>query len=67
MLLSDILYNNYDFTNDAISLSRHNLDLILKKIYKSMGNQKLDEYTLAHLSNSAETIEAILNAEIQIY
>jgi len=66
MLLSDILYNNYDFTNDAISLARYNLGLVLKKIYKSMGNQKLDQYTLAHLSNSAEIIEAILNAEIQI-
>jgi len=66
MLLSDILYNNYDFTNDAIALSRHNLDFILKQIYQTMGNEKLDKYTVAHLSNTAEIISAILNAEIQI-
>ena len=65
-LLSSILYNNYDFTNDAVALSRHNLDSILNKIYKAIGNQKFNKYTIAHLLNAAEIIDAVLNAEIQI-
>jgi len=66
-LLSYILYSDFDFTNDAISLSRYSLKNLLKEIYLSMGNQNYDNYTKAHLSNSAEMIETILNAEKQIY
>ena len=31
-----------------------------------MSNQELDHYTLAHLTNSAEMIDAVLNAQIKI-
>ena len=62
-----ILYSDYDFTNDAISLSRYSLKNLLKEIYLSMGNPNYDNYTKAHLSNSAEMIETILNAEKQIH
>ena len=63
-MLSYILYA--DFTNDAISLSRYSLKSLLKQIYLSMSNPNYDNYTKAHLSNSAEMIETILNAEKQI-
>ena len=65
-MLSYILYSDFDFTIDAISLSRYSLKSLLKQIYLSMGNSNYDNYTKAHLSNSAEMIETILNAEKQI-
>ena len=66
MLLSDILYNNYSFTNDSIALARFSLESILENIYLTLSNQELDHYTLAHLTNSAEMIDAVLNAQIKI-
>ena len=66
MLLSDILYNNYSFTNDSIALARFSLETILDNIYRSLSNQGLDHYTIAHLTNSAEMIDAVLNAQIKI-
>ena len=65
-MLSYILYSDFNFSIDAISLSRHNLKSTLKQIYLSMNSPNYDSYTKAHLSNSAEMIETILNAEKQI-
>ena len=65
-LLSDILYSDYGFPSDAMALSYNNLSSTLENIYFSKSNPTLDDYTIAHLSNIAETIETILNAQKQI-
>jgi len=65
-MLSNILYSNFYFTNDAIALARINLSTTLKKIYDIIGSPKLDQYTKAHLQNTSNRIEKILNAKMQI-
>ena len=65
-LYSKIIYSNFAFPSDAISLARQSLKNILKNIYTSLDNSSIDEYTKSHLVNSSEMIETILSAEIQI-
>ena len=65
-MLSNILHSKSSFPNDAIALSRHILSETLKNIYSVMGNNTFDQYTNAHLENSANLIQTILNANKQI-
>ena len=61
-----IINNSIDFPNDAKLLARYNLKNILKNIYSTLGSIEIDEYTKAHLENSAESIETILEAKISL-
>ena len=45
-------------------LRRHSA--ILKKVYNSLSSINIDNYTKAHLENSAEYIESILDAKITL-
>ena len=65
-MFSQMIFSNIKFSSDAVSLARYNLKHILKDIYSIMGNDDFDSYSKSHLQNSAEMIEAILSAEIQI-
>ena len=66
-LLQAIIINNESkIPNDAKLLSRYSLKRILKNIYNTLGSINIDEYTKAHLENSAESIESILEAKITI-
>jgi len=61
-----IVEDNLGFPNDAKNLARANLKTTLLKIYQSLSKQNLDEYTQVHLESSAETIELILNAKLNL-
>ena len=61
-----ILNDNIGFPNDAKLLARYNLKEILKDIYHALASTSINEYTKAHLENSAETIEAILEAKLSL-
>ena len=61
-----ILSDNIGFPNDAKLLARYNLKEILKAIYEGLGSTSINEYTKAHLENSAENIEAILEAKLSL-
>ena len=61
-----MIFSNIEFSSDVVSLARYNLKNILKDIYSAIGNNDFDSYSKSHLQNSAEMIEAILSAEIQI-
>ena len=65
-MYSQMIYSNYEFSSDVVALARYSLKNILKEIYLSISNKNLDDYTMTHLQNSSEMIEAILSAEIQI-
>ena len=59
-------YNNDKniYPNDSQALSRLHLGIIYEKIENSIKNQKsLDDYTLAHLLKSSDTIKQILDIE----
>ena len=47
-------------------MTRNSLKKILKETYVSLSNSEFDTATKAHLEFTAEKIETILNAEIQI-
>ncbi len=66
-MLSNILLSKSGFPNDAVALSRYSLSVTLKNIYSIIGSQNFDEYTKAHLENSAEMIQNILNAKKYIH
>ena len=59
------VYNNEknNFPNDSQSLSRLHLGIIHKKIESNINNKLLDDYTLAHLLKSLDTINQILDFE----
>ena len=65
-LYSNILFSTYNFNSDARSMTRNSLKNILKKIYLSLSNPIYNTTTKSHLEFSAEKIEAILSAQIQI-
>ena len=65
-MLSNILYLDFKFPNDAMALARYSLTTILKNIYKTISSNQYNQYTKAHLENAANMIETILNAEKQI-
>ena len=65
-LYSLIIYSNFGFPSDAVSLARQSLKNILKDIYLNLNNSNLDAYTTSHLEYASEMIEIILSAEIQI-
>ena len=65
-LYSLIIYSNFGFPSDAVSLARQSLKNILKDIYLNLNNSNLDTYTISHLEYASEMIEIILSAEIQI-
>tara|TARA_B100001540_G_scaffold145302_1_gene128847 strand:+ start:7445 stop:10069 length:2625 start_codon:yes stop_codon:yes gene_type:complete len=65
-MFSQMIFSNIEFSSDVVSLARYNLKNILKDIYSAIGNNDFDSYSKSHLQNSAEMIEAILSAEIQI-
>ena len=66
-LLEAIIFNqDTGIPNDAKLLSRYSLKGILKNIYNAIGSMHINEYTKAHLENSAESIESILEAKITI-
>jgi len=65
-LYSLIIYSNFGFPSDSVSLARQSLKNILKNIYLNLNNKNLDTYTLSHLEYASEMIEIILSAEIQI-
>tara|TARA_B100000945_G_scaffold312686_1_gene307574 strand:- start:2314 stop:4944 length:2631 start_codon:yes stop_codon:yes gene_type:complete len=67
-VLSTILLNekNY-FHTDAVSLSRTNLNNLYELIRKTLdSNTPLDEYTKAHLTESANKIQSVYKAQIVI-
>ena len=66
--LLEVIIINQDSSipNDAKILSRASLKSILKKVYNSLSSIKIDNYTKAHLENSAEYIESILDAKITL-
>ena len=59
------VYNNEknNFPNDSESLSRLHLGTIHKNIELNINNKLLDDYTLAHLLKSLDTINQILDFE----
>ena len=65
-LYSNILFSTYSFNSDARSMTRNSLKNILKNIYVSLGDPIYNTTTKSHLEFSAEKIEAILSAQIQI-
>ena len=66
--LLEVIIINQDSSipNDAKILSRASLKSILKKVYNSLSSINIDNYTKAHLENSAEYIESILDAKITL-
>tara|TARA_Y100000590_G_C15744817_1_gene1021569 strand:- start:2793 stop:5444 length:2652 start_codon:yes stop_codon:yes gene_type:complete len=65
-LYSLIIYSNFGFPSDSVSLARQSLKNILKDIYLNLSSEGLDTYTVSHLEYASEMIEIILSAEIQI-
>ena len=55
--------NNNNFPNDSESLSRLHFGIIHEKIKTNINNKSLDDYTLAHLLKSLDTINRILDSE----
>ena len=47
-------------------MARNSLKTILKSTYTALSNPKFNNATKAHLEFTAEKIETILNAEIQL-
>ena len=48
------------------NINKNNLKEILKGIYGGLASISINEYTKAHLENSAEAIEAILEAKLSL-
>ncbi len=65
-LYSKILFSSYEFNSYSQSLTRSSLKTILKNIYTTLSEAKYNSISKAHLEFSAEKIEAILDAEIQL-
>ena len=65
-IYSKILFSSHEFNSDAQAMTRNSLKKILKETYVSLSNSEFDTATKAHLEFTAEKIETILNAEIQI-
>ena len=65
-LFQIIILDDEGYPHDAQIVARQSLEQILSKIYFSLTQPSLDSYTIAHLQNSAQKIENILEAQINI-
>ena len=65
-LFKIIILDDAGYPHDAQIVARQSLEQILSKIYFSLTQPSLDSYTIAHLQNSAQKIENILEAQINI-
>ena len=59
--VKEMLWNELSINSDINSFRRE-----LQNIYTALSNQNLDQYTRAHLESSAEDIEGILEARINL-
>ena len=65
-MYSNILFSSYQFNSDAQAMTRNSLKTILKNIYLSLGSDKYNNTSKAHLEFAAEKIQTILDAKIQL-